>query len=365
MIDFRGRDSMSAKERMAALAAGQPIDRVPFMPFALCFAARIGGMDRGEVFRHPEKAFAVGMNLLEVYPWMNGKPAYGWGDRGAWEFGGNIVWPDGDSYAGPWSDPIIASPEEVDALPSPDPETAGMVPLQDAFNRICREHGFTASLPGGTPTTISSSIVGRENFLRWMVKYPEVVHKLQRKSTDFVLRCAERTIAKYGAQNCGVYAGVPMESNQLISASMFETFAKPYIREIFDCYTSAGVKNITVHLCGDHRANLPHWKDIPLPRRTIFSIGDEMDLERTGEAIGIDNILAGNVNCSMLCAGSPEEVFAEVKRCLEAGRKHAGGFVLMPACELPPDTPLENMEALAAALFQYGYYRSSPDENKC
>lgn len=356
MIDFAARDSMTTRERFNALVAGQGIDRVPFMPFAVGFAARISGIDRGELFREPARAFATGLHLLEVYPWISGKPAYGWADRGAWEFGGQIVWPDEDSYPGPWSEPIINKPGEVDSLPAPDPSSAGLNPLLDRFNEISRKNGFTASLPGGTPTTLSAGIVGRVNFLRWLIKYPEAVHKLQRKVTDFVLRSAELTIRKYGAENCGLYGGVPMESNQLISAAMFETFAKPYIREIFDYYASEGVKNIVIHLCGDHTSNLVHWKDIPVPPRTIFSIGHEMDLERTGEFIGKDHILAGNIDSGILCAGTSGQVSMEVRRCLETGRKHPGGFVLMPSCEFPPDTPLENLEALAGALFEYGYY---------
>lgn len=356
MIDFKARDTMTPRARLTALLAGQGIDRVPFMAFAIGFAARTGGIDLGELFRNPDKAFAVGMNLLEAYPWINGKPAYAWADRGAWEFGGKIVWPDGGRYPGPWSEPVISKPREVDSLPDPDPVTAGMMPLLDQFNAISRKNGFAASLMSGTPTTLSAGIVGRENFLRWLIKYPEAVHRLQRKVTNFVLRAAEMTIRKYGGENCSLYSGVPMESNQLISVRMFESFAKPYIREIFDYCTSEGVKNIVVHLCGDHTRNLPHWKDIPLPRRVIFSIGNEMDLERTSEVIGKDHILAGNISSAILCTGTPGQVSIEVRRCLEAGRKHPGGFVLMPACEFPPDTPLENVEALGHALCERGYY---------
>jgi hypothetical protein len=28
----------------------------------------------------------------------------------------------------------------------------------------------------------------------------------------------------------------------------------------------------------------------------------------------------------------------------------------MPACEFPPDTPLENLNAVARALYTHGYY---------
>jgi uroporphyrinogen decarboxylase len=111
-----------------------------------------------------------------------------------------------------------------------------------------------------------------------------------------------------------------------------------------------------VHLCGDHTSNLVHWVDMQLPPRTIFSIGLEMDLEKTGKVLGKDYVLAGNINTSLLQMGSYQDVFDEARRCLNVGMKHQGGYILMPACELPPDTPLENIEAVAQALYEYGYY---------
>ncbi len=357
MVDFERKDTMSSKERLMALISGNPTDRFPFIPFSSGFSARIYGIDRGEFYRNPEKAFAAGIHLMKTYPWMNSRPGYGWAERGAWEFGGKVEWPDNNRFPAPTSlDSVIKTPEDVDSLPDPDPETAGMNPLVDRFNAISRSHGFPASLPGGTPTTLSAGIAGRTNFLKWLILYPEAVHRLQHKVTEFIMRTAGDTIKKYGAANCGVMCGVPMESNQLISPRTFEMFSKPYIQKILGYYRSEGVRSVMVHLCGDHTGNLTHWADIPLPSRTIFSIGHEMDLEKTGQFLGKDHILAGNMNNAVLQMGSYQEVFEEAKRCLNIGMKHPGGFILMPACELPPDTPLENIEAVAEAVFEYGYY---------
>ena len=41
---------------------------------------------------------------------------------------------------------------------------------------------------------------------------------------------------------------------------------------------------------------------------------------------------------------------------MKAGMKHPGGYILMPACEFPPNTPVENLEAVAQAVFEHGYY---------
>jgi uroporphyrinogen decarboxylase len=231
-----------------------------------------------------------------------------------------------------------------------------MMPLVDRFNRISREHGLPALLPGGTPTTLSAAVVGLTNFMKWLIRYPETIHALQRKVTDFLIRTAEITIKKYGADNCSVVCGVPVDSNGLLSPRMFETFSKPYIKEILKYYATAGVTKFTVHLCGDHSGNLAHWPEMPLPPRTVFSVGNEMDLQQTAAFIGKKYIIAGNISTTLLLAGSYDDVFEDTVRCLRAGMNHPGGFILMPACELPPDTPLQNIEAVAHALYEHGYY---------
>ncbi len=357
MINFADKDTKTPKERLMGLISNSPIDRVPFNPFSLGFSARCHGIDRGEFYRSPEQAFAAGLHLMETYPWMATRPTYGWADRGAWEFGGSVIWPDGNRFAAPQSAaPLISSPAEVDSLPDPDPETAGMNPLVARFNTLSRQKGFPASLPGGTPTTLSAAIVGTTDFLKWFIRYPGAAHKLQRKVTDFLIRSADITLRRYGGENCSVQCSVPVESNQLISAQAFERFAKPYISEILAHYLAAGVRNIVVHLCGDHTANLPHFATMGFPPRTVFSVGHEMDLEETSKGLGDKYILAGNIDTGVLQAGSTEQVFEEVRKCLRVGMNHPGGFMLMPACELPPDTPFENVEAVATALYTHGYY---------
>lgn len=356
-LSLAERDTMSGRQRMQALLAGEPLDRVPFMPFASGFAAKTAGMDLGEFYRNPERAFAAGLALMQAYPWMNTRPSYGWAERGAWEFGGEIVWPDGDRYPAPISrQPVIDRPEQVEQLAAPDPATAGMNPLVARFNELSRRQGFPASLPGGTPSTITSCVLGTSTFLRWTRNHPAAVHAMQRKVTDFILATARLTIDTHGIDNCSLLCGLPLESNQLISSEVFEAFCKPYIIEILSYYLENGLKSVLVHLCGNHTRNLPHWQDIPLPARTIFSIGNEMDLTATSRQLGERYILAGNLDNAVLQAGTPAEVYLEVQRCLAAGMRHPGGFLLMPACEFPPFTPRANVLAIERALADYGFY---------
>lgn len=351
------KDRMTPAERMAALISGKTPDRVPFSPAALGFCAISAGINLGEFYKEPDKAFSAGLHLMKTFPWMNTRPSYGWADRGAWEFGGKIVWPFGDHDAAPTTfEHLVTAPDQVASLPQPDPLTAGMNPLLARFNELSRNMGFPASLPGGTPTTVTSAVLGIDNLLRWTIHHPDTVHAMQRKATDFIIASAGITLNLYGGENCRVYSGVPVESNQLISENIFEKFCKPYIDEIFSFYLENGLGSAVVHLCGDHRLNLKHWKDIPLPERTVFSIGNEMDIETTAKVLGPEYIVAGNLDSPILQGGTFNEVYLETKRCLDQGKYLPGGFILMPACEFPPHTPPDNVRAIEQALADYGFY---------
>jgi len=47
-----------------------------------------------------------------------------------------------------------------------------------------------------------------------------------------------------------------------------------------------------------------------------------------------------------------------VKNRLLTGQRHPGGYVLMPACEIAPGTPEENLEAIEVAIYDHGFYEA-------
>jgi uroporphyrinogen decarboxylase len=68
--------------------------------------------------------------------------------------------------------------------------------------------------------------------------------------------------------------------------------------------------------------------------------------------------LKGNIDpFGVLHKGTPEQVEAEVKACVEAGAP-GGGFILGTQDSTLGDTPIENLHALVAAGRKYGRYNS-------
>jgi uroporphyrinogen decarboxylase len=200
------------------------------------------------------------------------------------------------------------------------------------------------------------SILGNTNVLKWIIKYPEAVHRLAEKVIRYNINVSKLIIEKYGASKCNVVTQVPLESNNVLSAETFEKFCLPYISELHGFYVESGVRATIIHLCGNHKDNLLHWRKVPFPKRTIFSIGNDMSLEETGEFLGEKYILAGNISSTTLQVGTKSDILKEVKRCLDQAMHRPGGFILMPACEWPPLAPQENIEYVREALMKYGFY---------
>ena len=310
-----------------------------------------------DFFTKPDVAFRTGLETMKKYPWANIRPAYDWADHGAWEFGGKICWPKGTKTMTPLTpEPLVSEPEEVDRLPEPDPLKTDWFRLFTQFNELCIQNGFSAQLPSGSIMSPLSSILGSTNLMKWIIKYPDAVHRLAEKVLHFNIKVTGIMLERYGARNCSVTTQLPLESNSMLSPEAFEEFCLPYVTRLHRLYLENGVRATMIHLCGDHKGNLKYWRRVQLPERTIFSIGDTMDLEETGDFLGEKYILGGNISTTTLQFGTREDVKEEVKRCLSQAKGRSGGFILMPACEYPPLAPSENLRAVREALMEYGFY---------
>jgi uroporphyrinogen decarboxylase len=81
-----------------------------------------------------------------------------------------------------------------------------------------------------------------------------------------------------------------------------------------------------------------------------ISIDENIPLDYVREQAGKYNIsYGGNLKLTMvLLYGSRETVMKEALDCLDMGNNR--GFVLSPGCDLPLDTPFENLEAIAELI---------------
>ena len=357
MVGKRKKQLTGIDERLAALLAGQRIERVPFYLFALGFCAKCVGYSVYDIYTDAEKSFLAQLWAAELYH-SQAIPRLGIASYGAWEFGGELSFPLSEWAQAPSVKRYpVQSEEDVQRLTLPDVKTAGLLPLQ---MEICKRHEALGlpliSFSVGSPFSRASNLCGIETLGRWMVKRPEVAHKLLRVFTDHLLEVAQYWVDTFGPERLLPFEGMPVESNQVISPRHFVEFALPYLKELNEKMLGMGIKHIFCHFCGEQNLNLPFLAEVPLGDPGIASFGHEVDLTRAIEYLGDKAVIAGNVEPTMIQLGTPQQVYELAKQCIEKAKHAPRGYLMMPGCEMPPLAPPYNVYMLKKAIDEVGWY---------
>ena len=318
---------------------------VKVSPFIGGYAARLMGISLHDYYSNPRQAFKAQLLAGELHGYDD-PPRFGWADWGGWEFGGGVRFPQSYSEAAPTTkESPVKKPSDVDRLKAPDPRTSGWFPLLRQYNRMMAGLGQPPRIMGGSATNVVASMLGRENLLKWYYKEPGAVTAAYEKAVDLIIRAADAVIEEFGPKFRFGY-GAPLDSNDLISPRIFEKYSWPYLKRVHEAMLARGAETFSVHICGDHRANLSAWAALPWPEGSTISIGSEMDLVQTAEAFDHKHVIAGNVSTTLLAGGTFDKVVEATRRCIEIGVTLPRGFVLMPACEMPVLAPPLNVHAL-------------------
>ena len=88
----------------------------------------------------------------------------------------------------------------------------------------------------------------------------------------------------------------------------------------------------------------------------IVSLGQQVDLTQGIKYFGLQNIVAGNLDTSLVAYGAADKVYEAAKKCILAGKDAPGGYIFMTACETPSSTPPYNFYMLTKAINDFGFY---------
>lgn len=198
-------DRMTSSERMACLFAGKRPDRVPVIPHMEAFAGVMCGMSTYEWYNFPENAYRSQIWCQELFGYDGGK-CYDVSSGIAGDFpGGEVVIPQEPRLSLPYAS-RLAAPTEADVekltLPRSIDETFDAKRILE-FNRICYCNGEGVSVFAGSPTSVVQYLVGAENLVRWMIKKPELVHRLMRFATDYIYFLAQAYLDEFGPEPLG------------------------------------------------------------------------------------------------------------------------------------------------------------------
>ena len=350
------KQNMNSSERLRALLEGKKVDRVPFLSFSLGFCAKNVGYSVASIYSDPEKSFWAQVRTREQYGY-DSEPFYGYASYGGWEFGGEIILPDGEYEQAPSHGRFaVQTEQDVEKLLPPDVRTAGMLPLAMQFSHLQNKHGFSPSVVFGGPFTIAGNICQLDTLCRWLLRKPDVVHRLLRLATDHVLDIIKYWIDTFGKGTVRVQIWEPLATNQIISPKQFEKFILPYQIELHQKILSMGIYSILCHICGEQNSNLPFWAQVPMGSSGIISVGKEIDITTAIKYFGETSIIAGNIDPALLQTGTPEEIYQTCRQAIEKGKLASRGYALMQGCEVPVNTPPYNFYTMKKAVDDFGWY---------
>ena len=350
-------ESYSSTERMSRLLSGQPVDRVPVFTFILGFAARHTSCTIHDIYARPEKSFNAQLRTQKHFGY-DSTPFYGYASYGAWEFGGTVEFPSGEYEQAPYITGRlpVESEDDVTDLRPPNVETAGALPRAMEFSKLQQRHGLPVSVVVGGSFTVALNICDEGKLLRWMIRKPELVHRILRVTTDHLKEVMQLWTTTFGVESFIPQIWEPTASNQVISQKLFGELVLPYQRELHRYILDLGVKHIFCHICGEQNNNLPFWAEVPMGDPGIVSFGNEVDLTTAVQAFGDTCIIAGNIQPSVIQTGKPEQIYGLCAEAIDRAKHAPRGFILMPGCEFPVDSPPENLQSMMNAALGPGRY---------
>ena len=345
------KDEMTPKERMTAFAKGEPMDRLPCVLNAgVTMSSIIGATCKQYVF-DPDVMVETETAMFNRY--RHDSVGISITLRGMAEAMGSVMnYPEDNISL--LEKPVVEKPEDVDNLTIVDAHKDGKLPLvldalQRLRDRIGKEGNVGAGMAG--PFSVAASVVGTENLLRWMVKKPEVLHKVM----DMVTLCNEQYIKAVGELGFkGVSFSDPVSSTSLLKVKQFKEFSLPYLtRNIAHVKQYCGSKPM-VHICGTSKAL---WRDCVEAGIGTFSLDNIEDLAEAKEIMGKDVVITGNVPpVDVMLYGDREMIRKSVRECIRKAWNSPKGYILSTGCQIPKGTSLENLEYFMEAGREYGHF---------
>lgn len=345
---------MKPLERIRRTLARQPIDRLPVGPYLANWTASFAGIPLSTYCTDARQMAAVQL--------------------AAWErLGQDVIFPDADNYylaegfgcvSCLYEDnfpalerPALEHPQQVFELEVPDPYRDGRMPVYlEATQRIAEQVGDQAVIrvPGTGPFAVASYLIGIEPFLVEVGQIQKGRDVSNAAAVERMLDLAAEAVTRFGLAQLRAGAhilqcGDSLASGSVISPVTFRRFVLPRHQKIFSTWKQAGAITV-LHVCGNNARMLDLFAETGAD---IVAIDSLVDLRLAKETIGDRVCLIGNIDpVAVMLQGSAERVEAVAQECVNAAAA-GGGYILGTGCEVPPGTPLENLQTLVRVAHEY------------
>ena len=244
-----------------------------------------------------------------------------------------------------------ATKEDILEYPFPDPLAAGRFEIA---REMMTRYGTTHGVIGDVETMffeISWYLTGLEKFLVDLITEAEYVPYLMDQIMHYIIEAGKKLLAMgVDILWCGDDFGG--QNGMLIDPDAWRRIIKPRIKYMFGEFRTVQPDiKIAWHSCGSIIPIIPDFIELGLdilnPIQPLAAGMDPVFLKRE---FGKDLVFFGGIDVQeLLPRGTPEKIHDEVRRRIDILGKD-GGYIVAPAHNIQPDTPVENVSAFFEAV---------------
>jgi len=326
---------MKGLELIKKAFALQPVERAPWVPFVGVHGAFLTGVDAETYLKSVDEVVkGVSKSIEEYNP--DGVPVVFDLQIEAEILGCHLQW-------APHNPPAVISHPLAEGKLLKDlkipTQTDGRVGVALEATRQLRTKYPDIALYGliTGPFTLALHLMGTDIFVK-LFEAPEEVTEVMEFCAKVGLKMSEYLMEA----GCDIIAVVDPMTSQ-IDPLTFETFVTPYVSEIFS-FVREKQKLSSFFVCGHAQQNIEAMCDC---RPDNVSIDENIPLDFVKEiALKKGISFGGNMKLTVvLLMGNEEDARENAMECLDMGGKT--GFILAPGCDLPMNTPTENIKAVS------------------
>jgi MtaA/CmuA family methyltransferase len=328
---------MTSRERVLAVLNGQIPDHLALMPITMMFAARHVEAKYGTYALDHRVMVEAQIRTAEDFGFDHVSAITE--TREAPDCGASVQYFVDQPYALDENRARLAEKGDLDHLKPPDPSQG--THMHDRLQGICRmkeKAGSEKVVEGWVegPCQAAADLRGINTLMLDFYDDPGFVRKLFEFVLHLAIRFGEAQL-EAGADVIGI--GDPAAS--LVGPQLYREYVWPYERRLVESI-HAGGGWVRLHICGDTRRILP---DIGTLGCDIVDIDSKVPLVEARQKIGPQQLLLGGLDpVRVLQQGTPEQILRVVSEC---HRQAGSRYILGAGCEVPPETPVENLRILS------------------
>lgn len=257
-------------------------------------------------------------------------------------FGAQIVFPDDEvpSVVGR----LVSDRDSIERLAVPTLDSA-RVPQYLLANSLAAQSLDKPVFAGCIgPFSLAGRLFDMSEIMMAMYIDPEGTCLLLDKCTSFITAYCEE-LKRQGAN--GVVMAEPAAG--LLSNDACKEFSSVYIKKIVEKVQDDEFM-VVLHNCG----NTGHCTEAMVyTGADAYHFGNRIDMMLALKDCPPESLVMGNLDpVSLFKMASPDEVYSQTLRLLENTAGYSN-FVLSSGCDIPPHTPVENIDSFYRALRDY------------